>query len=153
MTGLQPLDNGLSSWVVQGAEGWKEWRRVGSAWVNISVMDVNDNTPSISKDHAHRTVPEDTPPGTLLAAFPATDADGVSHYAGRQPRCVAAPNNDLHELLDVVALLQPSLPSTPMEWVTTPTGSLGVLQRPITIYIKLWTETTRCCNFTTFERR
>lgn len=65
-------------WVLQGEEGWSERRRVGSAWININLIDVNDNTPTLAKDHAHRTVPEDAPQGMLLATFAATDADGVS---------------------------------------------------------------------------
>ncbi|KAG0720991.1 putative neural-cadherin 2 [Chionoecetes opilio] len=69
----------------KGAAGWLERRRVGSAWVNINLIDNNDNTPILRDTHARRTVPEDAPIGTPLASFTATDADaaglGVIHFA------------------------------------------------------------------------
>ena len=48
------------------------------AWVNLRLVDANDNAPTFASNHAHLTLSEDTPAGTLLASFTARDEDGVS---------------------------------------------------------------------------
>nr|XP_053635865.1 putative neural-cadherin 2 isoform X3 [Cherax quadricarinatus] len=59
-----------------GEEGWKHKNHVDAAWVNLHLVDANDNTPTFISDHAHLTLGEDTPPGTHLATFTAHDSDG-----------------------------------------------------------------------------
>lgn len=49
----------------------------------MRLRDVNDNPPLFHRSHAHVTVREDAPPGTLLAALPARDPDMVSARMGR----------------------------------------------------------------------
>ena len=48
------------------------------AWVNLRLVDANDNAPTFASSHAHLTLPEDMPTGTLLTTFTAYDKDGVS---------------------------------------------------------------------------
>ncbi|XP_069195696.1 putative neural-cadherin 2 [Procambarus clarkii] len=62
-----------------GNDGWEDKYHVDSTWVNLRLVDDNDNTPTFSSDEAHLTLPEDTPPGTLLATFVARDRDGGGH--------------------------------------------------------------------------
>ncbi|XP_069186499.1 putative neural-cadherin 2 [Procambarus clarkii] len=62
-----------------GNDGWEDKYHVDSTWVNLRLVDDNDNTPTFSSDQAHLTLPEDTPPGTLLAIFVARDRDGGGH--------------------------------------------------------------------------
>ncbi|KAK8754586.1 hypothetical protein OTU49_016766, partial [Cherax quadricarinatus] len=59
----------------RGRGGWSDARHTDTAWVEVSLRDVNDNPPQFSRPHAHVTVREDTAPGTLLASLPATDPD------------------------------------------------------------------------------
>lgn len=51
---------------------------VAETRVKLRLLDVNDNDPVFSEDHAHLTLPEDTPPGSLLTTFTALDPDAVS---------------------------------------------------------------------------
>ncbi|XP_069195930.1 putative neural-cadherin 2 [Procambarus clarkii] len=60
----------------EGEEGWGDKYHVDGAWVNLRLLDENDNTPTFVSDHAHLTLPEDTPTGTQLATFTAHDLDG-----------------------------------------------------------------------------
>ncbi|XP_069183734.1 putative neural-cadherin 2 isoform X2 [Procambarus clarkii] len=60
-----------------GEDGWDDRNHVDGAWVNLQLVDANDNTPTFTRDHAHLTLPEDTPPGTHLATFTAHDVDGA----------------------------------------------------------------------------
>ncbi|XP_050740052.1 putative neural-cadherin 2 [Eriocheir sinensis] len=71
---VQVTDKGVQGWQQQGRQGEAQGH-VDEAWVSVWVTDANDNTPTLSHAHAHRTLPEDTPVGTHLAAFPAHDAD------------------------------------------------------------------------------
>lgn len=64
----------------QGEAGWLDKYHVDGAWVNLSLVDDNDNSPVFTHDYAHFTLPEDTPTGTLLATFTAHDIDGVSTF-------------------------------------------------------------------------
>lgn len=48
------------------------------AWVNLRLVDENDNAPTFLSRHARLTLPEDTPVGTHLTTFTAHDLDGVS---------------------------------------------------------------------------
>ncbi|XP_042883447.1 putative neural-cadherin 2 isoform X2 [Penaeus japonicus] len=59
-----------------GETGWLDKYHVDGAWVNLSLVDDNDNSPVFTHDYAHFTLPEDTPTGTLLATFTAHDIDG-----------------------------------------------------------------------------
>ncbi|XP_047489163.1 putative neural-cadherin 2 [Penaeus chinensis] len=59
-----------------GEAGWLDKYHVDGAWVNLSLVDDNDNSPVFTHDYAHFTLPEDTPTGTLLATFTAHDIDG-----------------------------------------------------------------------------
>ena len=51
--------------------------RVSSSLVNVILLDSNDNPPALSKKRSQLTLPEDTPLGTRLERFPATDIDSV----------------------------------------------------------------------------
>ncbi|XP_071516734.1 putative neural-cadherin 2 [Panulirus ornatus] len=62
-----------------GGENWQDKHHVDSAWVNLNLVDVNDNNPTFIKQEAHLTLPEDTPVGTHLATFTAKDLDGGGH--------------------------------------------------------------------------
>ncbi|ROT73963.1 Cj-cadherin [Penaeus vannamei] len=59
----------------RGRGGWKDPRHTDTAWISITLKDVNDNPPEFRRPHAHVTVREDTIPGTLLAHIPARDPD------------------------------------------------------------------------------
>ncbi|KAK7072336.1 Cadherin [Halocaridina rubra] len=59
-----------------GEEGWSDKYHVDSAWVNLCLVDANDNAPIFIRDHTQLTLPENTPRGTLLATFTANDRDG-----------------------------------------------------------------------------
>ncbi|XP_071513389.1 putative neural-cadherin 2 isoform X2 [Panulirus ornatus] len=59
----------------RGRGGWSEARHTDTAWVEVQLQDVNDNPPQFHRPQAHITVKEDTAPGTLLIALPATDPD------------------------------------------------------------------------------
>nr|XP_045618159.1 putative neural-cadherin 2 [Procambarus clarkii] len=62
-----------------GEEGWTVPGHVAESWVNLNLVDDNDNDPVFSEDHAYLTLPEDTPPGTLLTTFTALDPDKGGH--------------------------------------------------------------------------
>ncbi|XP_045129226.1 putative neural-cadherin 2 isoform X2 [Portunus trituberculatus] len=63
--------------VTDAGEGsWDDRYHVDGAWVNLRLVDENDNTPIFHADHAHLTLPEDTPSGTHLTTFTAQDLDG-----------------------------------------------------------------------------
>ncbi|XP_071513351.1 uncharacterized protein [Panulirus ornatus] len=59
----------------RGRGGWSDARHTDTAWVEVRLRDLNDNPPQFRRPHVHITVREDTAPGTLLAALPATDPD------------------------------------------------------------------------------
>ncbi|XP_045113360.1 putative neural-cadherin 2 isoform X2 [Portunus trituberculatus] len=59
-----------------GDAGWGQEEHVDETWVNLRLVDANDNAPTFASNHAHLTLPEDTPAGTLLASFTAHDEDG-----------------------------------------------------------------------------
>ncbi|XP_071534605.1 putative neural-cadherin 2 isoform X2 [Panulirus ornatus] len=59
-----------------GEPGWQEKYHVDGTWVNLHLVDANDNSPVFSDDQAHLTLTEDTPHGTHLATFTAHDIDG-----------------------------------------------------------------------------
>ncbi|XP_071516704.1 putative neural-cadherin 2 [Panulirus ornatus] len=60
-----------------GEDGWEDKYHVDGAWVNLRLLDTNDNPPTfIGVNHAHLTLPEDTPLGTHLTTFTACDLDG-----------------------------------------------------------------------------
>ncbi|XP_037782795.1 putative neural-cadherin 2 [Penaeus monodon] len=61
----------------RGRGGWKDPRHTDTAWISITLKDINDNPPEFRRPHAHVTVREDTIPGTLLAHIPARDPDMV----------------------------------------------------------------------------
>ncbi|XP_071536341.1 putative neural-cadherin 2 isoform X3 [Panulirus ornatus] len=63
----------------KGAGGWSDPRHTDSAWVKVTLNDLNDNPPLFPRPHAHVTIAEDTHPGTLLATFPARDPDMGGH--------------------------------------------------------------------------
>ena len=52
--------------------------RVASAWVQVILLDSNDNHPKLVKQQEFVSVPEDARIGTLLEIFQATDSDSVS---------------------------------------------------------------------------
>ncbi|XP_042240879.1 putative neural-cadherin 2 [Homarus americanus] len=56
---------------------WQDRHHVDSAWVNLTLVDANDNPPTLAAHHVYRTLPEDTPTGTRLATFTAYDLDGA----------------------------------------------------------------------------
>ncbi|KAK4303743.1 hypothetical protein Pmani_024276 [Petrolisthes manimaculis] len=62
----------------RGDEGWSDKYHVDGAWVNLQLLDSNDNTPIFTHPHHHHhiTLPENTPTPTLLNTFTATDRDG-----------------------------------------------------------------------------
>ncbi|XP_068212164.1 putative neural-cadherin 2 isoform X4 [Palaemon carinicauda] len=60
-----------------GDEGWNDMYHVDGAWVNLNLVDTNDNAPVFTTDNAQLTLAEDTAPGTLLATFTAHDIDGA----------------------------------------------------------------------------
>ncbi|XP_050738814.1 putative neural-cadherin 2 isoform X2 [Eriocheir sinensis] len=63
--------------VTDAGEGsWDDRYHVDGAWVNLNLVDENDNTPTFDTDHARLTLPEDTPTGTHLTTFTAHDLDG-----------------------------------------------------------------------------
>ncbi|XP_042227979.1 putative neural-cadherin 2 isoform X2 [Homarus americanus] len=59
-----------------GESGWQEKYHVDGTWVNLHLVDANDNSPAFNEDQAHLTLAEDTPAGTHLATFTAHDIDG-----------------------------------------------------------------------------
>ncbi|XP_071516873.1 putative neural-cadherin 2 isoform X2 [Panulirus ornatus] len=59
-----------------GDVSWRDSHHVDEAWVKLRLLDLNDNDPVFSEDHAHLTLPEDTPIGSLLTTFTALDPDG-----------------------------------------------------------------------------
>ncbi|XP_050686791.1 putative neural-cadherin 2 isoform X2 [Eriocheir sinensis] len=59
-----------------GEAGWGREDHIDEAWVLLRLVDSNDNAPTFANSHAHLTLPEDTPGGTLLASFIAQDVDG-----------------------------------------------------------------------------
>ncbi|CAL4133360.1 unnamed protein product, partial [Meganyctiphanes norvegica] len=59
----------------RGRGGWEDSRHVDATRVTVHLRDLNDNPPLFARPQAHITVREDTKPGTLLAAMPATDED------------------------------------------------------------------------------
>ncbi|XP_068219972.1 putative neural-cadherin 2 [Palaemon carinicauda] len=58
-----------------GRGGWSDPRHTDTAWVAVSLVDLNDNPPVFRRPQAQVTVREDTSPGTLLATLPARDPD------------------------------------------------------------------------------
>lgn len=62
---------------LQGESGWQEKYHVDSTWVNVHLVDANDNSPVFIEDQAHLVLAEDTPRGTHLVTFTAHDIDGV----------------------------------------------------------------------------
>ena len=62
----------------QGRGGWTDPRHLDTAWISVTLRDVNDNPPAFPRPHAHVTVREDATTGTLLATLPARDPDMVS---------------------------------------------------------------------------
>lgn len=52
--------------------------RVSWCWVEVILLDANDNSPQLTKHRAQLTLPEDLPVGTILEHFPASDVDSVS---------------------------------------------------------------------------
>ncbi|KAK4314242.1 hypothetical protein Pmani_014396 [Petrolisthes manimaculis] len=63
----------------EGEEAWLDKYHVDGAWINLRLLDANDNTPIFIHAHAHLTLSEDTPVPTLLTTFTARDVDGVSN--------------------------------------------------------------------------
>ncbi|KAK8730326.1 hypothetical protein OTU49_008218, partial [Cherax quadricarinatus] len=60
----------------EGDDGWDDKYHVDGAWVNLRLLDENDNTPTfLVRDHAHLTLPEDTPANAALTTFTAHDLD------------------------------------------------------------------------------
>ncbi|KAK3879098.1 hypothetical protein Pcinc_016307 [Petrolisthes cinctipes] len=59
-----------------GEAGWADKYHVDGTWVNLRVLDQNDNPPTFTRSHAHLTLPEDTPAPAHLATFTAYDLDG-----------------------------------------------------------------------------
>ncbi|XP_064095252.1 LOW QUALITY PROTEIN: putative neural-cadherin 2 [Macrobrachium nipponense] len=59
----------------RGRGGWADPRHTDTAWVAVSLVDLNDNPPVFRRPQAQVTVREDTSPGTLLATLPARDPD------------------------------------------------------------------------------
>ncbi|XP_063884210.1 putative neural-cadherin 2 [Scylla paramamosain] len=60
----------------RGEDGWHFPHNTDSTWVSLHLQDANDNPPTFTSAHAHLSLPEDTPPGSYLASFPAHDDDG-----------------------------------------------------------------------------
>ncbi|XP_042868844.1 putative neural-cadherin 2 [Penaeus japonicus] len=63
----------------QGEGSWDDPAHIDSAWVVITLRDLNDNPPQFSRPQAHITLREDMAPGTILASFPALDFDMGGH--------------------------------------------------------------------------
>ncbi|XP_066984935.1 putative neural-cadherin 2 [Macrobrachium rosenbergii] len=59
----------------QGEGGWVDPRHQDTAWVGVRLRDLNDNPPQFVRPHAHVTISEDAPPGTLLTTVSAHDPD------------------------------------------------------------------------------
>ncbi|KAG0716375.1 putative neural-cadherin 2 [Chionoecetes opilio] len=59
-----------------GTNGWDDKYHVDGAWVNLRLVDENDNAPSYISRSARLTLPEDAPVGTHLTTFTARDLDG-----------------------------------------------------------------------------
>nr|XP_053637261.1 putative neural-cadherin 2 [Cherax quadricarinatus] len=60
-------------------ETWDD--HTAETWVRVFLEDVNDNDPVFSENHAHLSLPEDTPPGTHLTTFTALDPDAGGEKA------------------------------------------------------------------------
>ncbi|KAG7174035.1 neural-cadherin 2-like 13 [Homarus americanus] len=45
----------------EGEDGWNDPYHVDGTWVNLQLLDANDNTPTFTHSHAHLTLAEDTP--------------------------------------------------------------------------------------------
>ncbi|XP_068222054.1 neural-cadherin-like [Palaemon carinicauda] len=58
-----------------GDSGWVDPRHQDTAWVGVRLRDLNDNPPVFVRPHAHVTISEDAPPGTLLTTVSAHDPD------------------------------------------------------------------------------
>ncbi|XP_045129934.1 putative neural-cadherin 2 isoform X2 [Portunus trituberculatus] len=80
-----------------GRNGWDDKYHVDGAWVNLRLVDENDNAPTYISRHARLTLPEDTPIGTHLTTFTARDLDG----GGQAIRYHVAPASDPGRLFDV----------------------------------------------------
>lgn len=52
-----------------------EIQRSGTASVTISLQDINDQTPAFDEEHYTATIPERTPPGTVVLTVTASDND------------------------------------------------------------------------------
>ncbi|XP_066952072.1 neural-cadherin-like isoform X1 [Macrobrachium rosenbergii] len=59
----------------RGDGGWVDPRHQDTAWVGVKLRDLNDNAPQFVRPHAHVTISEDAPPGTVLATVSAHDPD------------------------------------------------------------------------------
>ena len=62
----------------QGPDNWDDKSHVDSSWVNILLMDLNDNPPVFRQKTAHLSLAEDTPPNTALITLAAHDLDKVN---------------------------------------------------------------------------
>ncbi|XP_047498496.1 putative neural-cadherin 2 [Penaeus chinensis] len=59
----------------RGPGGWVDTRHTDTAWVSVTLRDLNDNPPVFPRVHTHITVQEDIAPGSLLVTLPAKDPD------------------------------------------------------------------------------
>ncbi|XP_064116011.1 LOW QUALITY PROTEIN: putative neural-cadherin 2 [Macrobrachium nipponense] len=59
----------------RGEGGWVDPRHQDTAWVGVKLRDLNDNPPQFVRPHAHVTISEDAPLGTLLTTVSAHDPD------------------------------------------------------------------------------
>ncbi|XP_066988266.1 putative neural-cadherin 2 [Macrobrachium rosenbergii] len=59
----------------RGEGGWVDPRHQDTAWVGVRLRDLNDNPPQFVRPHAHVTISEDAPLGTLLTTVSAHDPD------------------------------------------------------------------------------
>ncbi|XP_050723500.1 putative neural-cadherin 2 isoform X2 [Eriocheir sinensis] len=78
-------------------DGWNDKYHMDGAWVNLRLVDENDNAPTFLSRHARLTLPEDTPVGTHLTTFTAHDLDG----GGQQVEYRVAPASDPGGQFDV----------------------------------------------------
>ncbi|KAF2365021.1 Laminin G domain [Trinorchestia longiramus] len=60
---------------------YPEFPRISTCWVEISLLDSNDNPPKLLKSSGKLTLPEDFPVGSKLEEFPASDMDsGINGF-------------------------------------------------------------------------
>ncbi|XP_064116623.1 putative neural-cadherin 2 [Macrobrachium nipponense] len=59
----------------RGEGGFVDPRHQDTAWVGVKLRDLNDNPPQFVRPHAHVTISEDAPLGTLLTSVSAHDPD------------------------------------------------------------------------------